>query len=45
MFYAATVGLPRVLKRIEELQATHGSELWAPAPLLRRLAESGKTFT
>ena len=45
MFYADTVGLPQVLQRIEEFQAEHGSELWTAAPLLRRLAESGKTFT
>jgi 3-hydroxyacyl-CoA dehydrogenase len=45
MFYADTVGLPQVLNRIEEFQAKHGSGLWTPAPLLRRLAERGKTFT
>ena len=44
MFYADTVGLPQVVKRIEEFQETHGSGLWTPAPLLRRLAESGGTF-
>jgi 3-hydroxyacyl-CoA dehydrogenase len=36
MFYADTVGIGKVLARIEEL--------WTPAPLLRQLAESGKTF-
>jgi 3-hydroxyacyl-CoA dehydrogenase len=35
MFYAETVGLPQVLKRIEEFQAKHGPGLWTPAPLLR----------
>ena len=45
MFYADSVGLPQVLNRIEEFQAKHGSGLWTPAPLLRRLAERGKTFT
>jgi 3-hydroxyacyl-CoA dehydrogenase len=44
MFYASTVGLPRILARIEEFEKRQGSELWSPAPLLRRLAESGKTF-
>jgi 3-hydroxyacyl-CoA dehydrogenase len=44
MFYADTVGLPQVLKRIEEFQAQYGPGLWTPAPLLRRLAESGRTF-
>ena len=44
MFYADTVGLPKVLARIQEFEARHGSELWRPAPLLKRLAESGETF-
>ena len=43
MWYADTVGLRRVLDRVEEFEQQHG-ELWAPAPLLRRLAEEGKTF-
>ena len=45
MFYAGTIGLPRVLKRIEEFQAERGPGLWTPAPLLKRLAEAGNTFT
>jgi 3-hydroxyacyl-CoA dehydrogenase len=44
MFYADTVGLKNVLARIEEFQKRHGADLWAPAPLLTRLAESGKGF-
>jgi hypothetical protein len=32
-----------VYQRICELQLQHG-ELWTPAPLLKRLAEEGKTF-
>jgi 3-hydroxyacyl-CoA dehydrogenase len=44
MFYADTVGLDKVLARIEQLQAQHGSGLWAPAPLLKQLADSGKGF-
>src|SRR6185295_13670721 len=44
MFYADTVGLKTVLSRIEEFQQRHGADLWTPAPLLRRLAESGGTF-
>jgi len=44
MFYADTVGLQDVLARIEEFEKRHGSDLWTPAPLLRRLAEGGKTF-
>jgi len=44
MFYADTVGLAKVLARIEEFEKKHGSDLWAPAPLLRQLAASGKKF-
>ena len=43
MWYADTVGLPKVYQRICEFEQQHG-ELWAPAPLLKRLAESGKTL-
>ena len=44
MFYADTVGLKNVLARIEEFKTQHGADLWEPAPLLRQLADSGKTF-
>src|SRR5579885_1910921 len=44
MFYADTVGLKNVLAKVEEFEKKHGSDLWAPAPLLRKLAEAGKTF-
>jgi 3-hydroxyacyl-CoA dehydrogenase len=43
MFYADTVGLKNVLAKIEEFEKKHG-ELWAPAPLLKKLAGEGKTF-
>ena len=43
MWYADTVGLKKVLDRIVAFQRSHG-ELWEPAPLLRELAESGRTF-
>jgi 3-hydroxyacyl-CoA dehydrogenase len=43
MWYADTVGLKKVLARIEEFHKQHG-ELWEPAPLLKRLAAEGKTF-
>ena len=43
MWYADTVGLQKVCQRISDFEQQHG-ELWAPAPLLRRLAEAGKTF-
>ena len=49
MFYADTVGLPKVLARIEEFEKKHGSDLWTPAPLLKQLAaeraKSSKTST
>ncbi|MGC2246167.1 MAG: 3-hydroxyacyl-CoA dehydrogenase NAD-binding domain-containing protein [Terriglobales bacterium] len=43
MWYADMVGLQKVYRRICEFERQHG-ELWAPAPLLKRLAEAGKTF-
>jgi len=43
MWHADTVGLPKVYQRICEFHQQH-RELWAPAPLLRRLVEAGKTF-
>ena len=43
MRHADTVGLQKVYERIREFHQEHG-ELWAPAPLLQRLAEAGKTF-
>ncbi|MDQ2841820.1 MAG: 3-hydroxyacyl-CoA dehydrogenase NAD-binding domain-containing protein [Acidobacteriota bacterium] len=44
MFYADTLGLANVRKRIEEFEKQHGPDLWSPAPLLKQLAESGRTF-
>jgi 3-hydroxyacyl-CoA dehydrogenase len=44
MWYADAVGLRKVYERISEFHREHG-ELWEPAPLLKRLAEEGKTFT
>jgi 3-hydroxyacyl-CoA dehydrogenase len=43
MWYADTVGLKKVYERIREFSQQHG-ELWEPAPLLKGLAEEGKTF-
>ncbi|MFV1968343.1 MAG: 3-hydroxyacyl-CoA dehydrogenase NAD-binding domain-containing protein [Pirellulaceae bacterium] len=43
MFYAGTVGLKRVYDRVCQLEAEQGF-WWKPAPLLKELAESGKTF-
>jgi len=43
MWYADTVGLKKVYERILEFQRYHG-EIWEPAPLIRKLAEEGRTF-
>jgi len=43
MWYADTLGLKKVCERIRELQKRLGN-WWEPAPLLKRLAEEGKTF-
>jgi len=43
MWYADTVGLKKVFERVSEFHRQHG-ETWRPAPLLKRLAEQGKTF-
>ena len=43
MWYADTVGLNEVYRRVQELHRQHG-ELWSPAPLLARLANEGSTF-
>jgi len=44
MFYADSVGLERVYRRVCEFRDQHGPRYWEPAPLLRRLAESGGRF-
>ncbi len=44
MFYADTVGLHRVLARIEEFEKQHGPDLWAPAPLLQMLVAQDRSF-
>jgi 3-hydroxyacyl-CoA dehydrogenase len=43
MWYADTVGLKNVYHRVRQFQEQHG-EIWEPAPLLKSLAEQGKTF-
>jgi 3-hydroxyacyl-CoA dehydrogenase len=43
MWYGNTVGLKKVYERVSQFHEEHG-ELWEPAPLLKRLAEEGKTF-
>ena len=43
MRYADTVGLEKVLQRISQFERGHGP-WWKPAPLLKQLAEQGKSF-
>ncbi len=43
MWYADTVGLKHVYAQVNEYHERFG-ELWEPAPLLKKLAESGGTF-
>jgi 3-hydroxyacyl-CoA dehydrogenase len=43
MWYADTVGLKKVYDRVCQFEKEHG-KLWTPSPLLKQLAESGKTF-
>jgi 3-hydroxyacyl-CoA dehydrogenase len=43
LFYADTIGLGQVHARVEEFSRRLGGR-WAPAPLLTRLAESGRTL-
>jgi 3-hydroxyacyl-CoA dehydrogenase len=43
MWFADTVGLRKVYDRVCEFQRQHGA-LWQPAPLLKQLAEQGRTF-
>jgi len=44
MFYADTVGLPKVLASIEKFQKGYMGEVWKPAPLLVKLAKEGGKF-
>ncbi len=43
MFWASEVGLHKILARIEEFDRTH--DFWEPAPLLKRLAKNGQSFS
>jgi 3-hydroxyacyl-CoA dehydrogenase len=43
MWYADTVGLKKVYDRVREFHQKHGQH-WEPAPLLKKLAESGGKF-
>jgi 3-hydroxyacyl-CoA dehydrogenase len=43
MFHADRIGLGSILERVEALHREHGAR-WAPAPLLQRLANEGRSF-
>jgi 3-hydroxyacyl-CoA dehydrogenase len=43
MFYADTVGLPKVLSRVNEYRARFG-DYWEPAPMLEKLVGEGRGF-
>lgn len=44
MFYADHIGLSQVCNDLEALQKEHGS-IWEPAPLLKKLAAAGESFS
>ncbi len=44
MFYADTVGLPKVVAAMEKYAKGRHGQFWKPAPLLAKLAAEGKTF-
>ena len=44
MWYADTVGLKTVCSAMQKYRKRYGDLYWSPAPLLEKLANSGKTF-
>jgi 3-hydroxyacyl-CoA dehydrogenase len=44
MFYADTVGLKKVLERIESFSKGYQGQVWKPAALLVKLAKEGRKF-
>jgi 3-hydroxyacyl-CoA dehydrogenase len=44
MFHADSLGLTKVLGRIEHYRTLLGNDYWKPAALLERLARQGKSF-
>jgi 3-hydroxyacyl-CoA dehydrogenase len=43
MFYADTVGLPKIYAKVQEFLAKHG-KAWQPSALLEKLARENRTF-
>jgi len=44
MFYADTIGLEKVYQKVKELHEAHGV-WWKPSELLKKLAETGESFS
>jgi len=44
MFYADTIGLEKVYQKVKELHEAHG-DWWKPSGLLKKLAETGESFS
>ncbi|MBM4363743.1 MAG: 3-hydroxyacyl-CoA dehydrogenase, partial [Deltaproteobacteria bacterium] len=44
MFHADLLGAKVLVERLRELATTHGTKVWAPAPILERLAAESGTF-
>ncbi|MGV8892458.1 MAG: 3-hydroxyacyl-CoA dehydrogenase NAD-binding domain-containing protein [Burkholderiaceae bacterium] len=44
MFYADTVGLPKVVMAMEKYAHSRNGDAWKVAPLLQKLVDEGKTF-
>ena len=44
MFYADTVGLDKVLAKLQEFQEQDQDDFWQPSPLIERLVAEGKGF-
>jgi len=44
MFYADQVGVKTIYETLAKLHGKHGGNTLEPAPLLKELAESGKSF-
>ena len=44
MFYADTVGLKKVVEAMERFEKNRNGHFWKVAPLLKKLADEGKTF-
>lgn len=44
MYFADSIGLPKVLATLKQLQQQDGDDFWQPAPLIEKLAAEGKGF-